>query len=133
MTELAASLDAAIAGTSLEEVTFSLPWMARAFAVTVSASHSAQFTLTEFQGVLIETIKSHESSGIPIVSEEDYYTCWLNALTELLQQKALLAEGQLHDAETRVHERLAALHHDHSHSGKARSTAPIHTEEGLCN
>jgi len=131
MIELNSGLSAAIAGDSIADITFSQPWMARAFAITLAASRSAQFTLADFQSALIAEINENEMSGNPIVDDEDYYSCWLKALTVLLSEKALLTSPALEAAEIRVQERLASLQHDHDHhSHNIEHIQPVYSEKG---
>jgi hypothetical protein len=65
------------------------------------------------------------------VSPEDY-TCWLEALTNLLESKQILTGQQLEIAEDKVRVRLRALDHDHSHTHIQGFPAPIYMEHGKC-
>lgn len=115
MISLTQGLDAAIADEPLSSITFQLPWTARAFAIMLAASKAGHFTLKTFQKNLITTISAAEADGKSIVSEEDYYTCWVEALTDLLESSQIISDQQLIVAEKKVRSRLIALQHDHSH------------------
>ena len=132
MMSLASGLDAAIAGKPFDSITFQLPWTARAFGLMLAASRAGHFSLKTFQAGLINTIDVSESRGLEIRTEEDYYTCWLEALTNLLESKQILTGQQLEIAEDKVRVRLRALDHDHSHTHIQGFPAPIYMEHGKC-
>lgn len=125
MNSLKEGLEATIEGKPLDQMTFSEPWMARAFAVTLASVKTTLFTLNDFQSVLIERIKESEARGEPIVDEDGYYTCWLDALTRLLEKKATLTEQELDAAEAKVCERLVSLQHVHNHHTHALGSDSI--------
>jgi len=134
LNSLKEGLVATIEGQPIDEMTFSQPWMARAFAVTLAAVKTTHFTLNDFQAVLVERIKESEVRGEPIVDEDEYYTCWLDALTRLLEQKSTLTVQQLERAEEKVCERLESLQHVHNHHTHARdidSIKPVYLENGV--
>jgi nitrile hydratase accessory protein len=132
MMSLTSGLDAAIAGKPFDSITFQLPWTARVFGLMLAASRAGHFSLKTFQAGLINAIDVSESRGLEIRTEEDYYTCWLEALTILLQSKQILTGQQLEIAEDKVRVRLHALEHDHSHSYTQDIPAPIYMEHGKC-
>jgi nitrile hydratase accessory protein len=138
MMSLASGLDAAIAGQPIDSITFQLPWTARAFALTLAASRAGHFSLKTFQKSLISAIAASESSGNEIINEEDYYTCWLEALTCLLESKQIFTGMQLESAEDKVRVRLQALlhehehDHDHEHDHAHELPGPIYMEAGKC-
>jgi nitrile hydratase accessory protein len=136
MISLATGLNAAIAGQSIDNITFQLPWTARAFALTLAASRASYFSLKSFQEKLISAIAASEASGVEIISEEDYYTCWLEALTDLLESKQIFNDTQLQGAEDKVRVRLQTLLHEHDHDHGIEHTqklpGPIYREAGLC-
>lgn len=116
MTNLKSGLNAAMAGEPLESLTFTLPWTARAFAIMLAASKAGHFSLSSFQASLIDTIAAAETEGQPIKTEEDYYTCWIIALTKLLKAEDKFSDQQLNVAEDKVRKRLVAIEHEHNHS-----------------
>jgi len=94
---------------------FDTPWSARLFGVTLAASEKGLFTLQAFQQALIERIHEWEDGGC-IETDEQYYTCWLEALQSLLQTQALLNKGQLQSLEISI-AHSAQERHDHQRQG----------------
>ncbi|MGK0247901.1 MAG: nitrile hydratase accessory protein [Oleispira sp.] len=134
MISLATGLNAAIAGQSIDNITFQHPWTARAFALTLAASRAGHFSLKTFQTSLISAIATREASGAEITSEEDYYTCWLEALTYLLESQQIVTDSQLETAEDKVRVRLQALlhEHEHDHDHTHELPEPLYREGGKC-
>jgi len=139
MRTLSSGLEAALAGQTTESMTFQQPWTARIFAVTLAASKAGHFSLLDFQKCLIEAISRNEVNGDDIEDEEGYYTCWLEALSSLLESGEVYSTQQLQVSENLVRVRLTALQHDHSHShghSHTQSQAvpePLYKEVGKCN
>jgi len=69
--------------------------------MTLAVSQKGLFTLQQFQAALIERIDKVEKVGC-INTEEEYYTCWLEALQDLLEGKNLWQANQLAQRETEV-------------------------------
>jgi nitrile hydratase accessory protein len=132
MISLASGLNAAIAGQSIDNITFQHPWTARTFALTLAASRAGHFSLQTFQTGLIKAIATHEASGAEITSEEDYYTCWLEALAYILESKRIITGVQLETAEDKVRLRLQALLHEHDHDHAHNIPGPLYKENGKC-
>lgn len=101
--------------SSLDHLTFSAPWAARAFGVTLAAAEAGAFTLRDFQQALIRSIRGHESGGGCIDSDEVYYNCWIAALTELVSSRTAIDGARLAAAEEAVREALRLQTHDHDH------------------
>lgn len=80
---------------------FAEPWMARAFGLVTALSRANIVSLAEFQQALIQHLRVHEQTG-KIVTDTDYYTCWLEALSELLQQHQLTALDQVREVEQQI-------------------------------
>lgn len=99
----------------LQSMTFGTPWAARSFGLTLAAAESGVFSLQEFQKSLIKVICDAENTDKPIVDDEDYYTCWLDAFTDLLKQKSSISSHSLATAEQFAYDRLLAIQHDHTH------------------
>ena len=97
----------ALRQSGLENLTFSTPWSARLFGMTLAASERGLFTLTQFQASLIKRIEQREHKGC-IKSDDDYYTCWLEALQELIETQEIWGTEQLKAREAEVV--LAAEH-----------------------
>ena len=89
MMSLTSGLDAAIAGKPFDSITFQLPWTARALGLMLAASRAGHFSLKPLQAGLINAIDVSESRRLDIRTEEDYYTCALEALTSLLVSKQI--------------------------------------------
>lgn len=105
------ALMSALRQSGLENLTFATPWSARLFGMTLAASERGLFTLPQFQASLIESINQREQQGC-IESDEDYYTCWLEALQTLLEQQHLWNPEQLRARETEV---VEAAEHRQAH------------------
>jgi nitrile hydratase accessory protein len=88
------SLDALIRSSIQKEPTFSEPWMARAFGLTLALSERGLFSLGEFQSALIDSVNRQERKG-DIADDVEYYTCWLEALLTLLRQRSPAPEQRL--------------------------------------
>ncbi|MEH6501188.1 MAG: nitrile hydratase accessory protein [Pseudoalteromonas distincta] len=102
-------------GSELESLSFSSPWAARLFGMTLAAAQKKLFSLQEFQQVLIESIQHHEQDAC-IASDEQYYTCWLEALQSLLERQNLLEPERLGALEAQIME-VAQERHDHQRTG----------------
>ena len=111
---------------------FSTPWAARSFGLTLAASESGVFSLQEFQKSLIKVISYAEASDKPIIVDDDYYTCWLNAFTDLLLQKSTISPNSLAVADRHAYERLLAIQHDHEHYDHDYCDNKINYPEPIC-
>jgi nitrile hydratase accessory protein len=69
-----------------EERTFSEPWEAQAFAMTVKLHERGVFTWNEWAETLGAEIKAHPQAS--------YYECWLAALEHLVEEKSLIAHDE---------------------------------------
>lgn len=108
-------LDQLFAGISLaEDVIFSAPWEARAFAMAVRMSESGLFTWDEFRAHLIEEIGKAERVRAHgwVEPGDGYYTYFLRALEKLLLEKGLVDSAGL---EATMREIGSADHDDHEH------------------
>ncbi|EIY5386273.1 TPA: nitrile hydratase accessory protein [Klebsiella variicola] len=100
----------------LQSIAFPNPWAARAFGLTLAAVEKKLFTLQMFQQALIALIASSEAQGHPIADEEHYYTCWVEALTSLLNQASLIVPGTLEEQEHEIREHTHQMHlHQDAH------------------
>lgn len=95
------TLSAALRQSGFENLTFSTPWSARLFGMTLAASEKRFFTLQQFQSALIDRISEKEQDGC-ITTDDDYYTCWLEALQGLLEERNLWQAHQLREREVEV-------------------------------
>ena len=71
-----------------ENVVFSEPWEAQAFAIVVTLSDSGYFTWEEWSNTLAETISHAGADGGPS-DGSDYYVNWVTALEQILKHKNL--------------------------------------------
>ena len=97
------SLVTALRQSGFENLTFNTPWSARLFGMTLAASKKELFSLPQFQQALIERIQQHEKGGC-ITTDDDYYSCWLEALQSLLEARNLWQPEQLSAREVEVFE-----------------------------
>lgn len=105
------ALMSAVQSAGFSDLHFDTPWAARLFGMTLAASEQGLFTLSDFQNELIAAIQLHEKDGC-ISNDDEYYTCWLNALQSLLEQHQLIVKDQL---VTREQEVMAAAQERHDH------------------
>jgi nitrile hydratase accessory protein len=92
------------------ELVFAEPWESRAFGVTIALHQDGLFTWDEFKERLIAAIARWE------VAHSDgegyrYYTCWLDALQTLLDERQVLPDA---DVQRRAAD-LAARSPGHDH------------------
>ena len=92
------------------ELLFEAPWEARVFGITMSLYEAGLFEWEEFRQLLINEIKSWETSRHP-EEKWNYYECWAAAFERLLASKELCAAGELRK---RV-EAFEARPHGHDH------------------
>ncbi|WP_413729961.1 nitrile hydratase accessory protein [Sodalis sp. RH22] len=111
----------------LQSVAFPNPWAARAFGLTLAAAEQRLFTLTEFQQCLIGSIGELEAQGQAITGEEQYYSCWIEALSRLLKQKRLLTPDRLQSEELRIRDYTRQLH---QHQPPHYPPRPLVIQEG---
>lgn len=107
---------------NLVTLRFDTPWSARLFGVTLTLAKRGLFSLQDFQRALIDRIALHENGGC-IENDEQYYTCWLEALESLLRERSLLSES---DLVKRQEELVHAAHHirDEQH-GHGHAASPL--------
>lgn len=128
--------------SDLNAMAFFTRWAARAFGLTLAAAESGAFSLQEFQQSLVVVIGREETAEKLIVTEQDYYSCWLEALTDLILQKTSITSHGLISAEQRVRERLMSKqnlhshsydrdHHDHDAAAHVHHPEPVYVEKGL--
>ena len=74
-----------------DDLRFSEPWQAQAFALTVSLNESGVFTWTEWADVF----STHLGQADAAADGGDYFHHWVAALVELLEQKDVAAADQV--------------------------------------
>lgn len=112
-----------VQSAGLAHLSFASPWAARLFGMTLTAAQKKIFSLQDFQRALIVSIQMHEHDGC-IDSDEQYYSCWLEAFQGLLEQHQLIQPERLEVIETEImaqaqerqdHQR-SGHHHGHHHN-----------------
>jgi nitrile hydratase accessory protein len=96
------------------ELVFAEPWESRAFGVTIALHQDGLFTWDEFRDRLIAAIARWEAAH-PDGEGYRYYTCWLDALQTLLDERRILPGV---DVQRRATE-LAARPPGHDHDDHA--------------
>ena len=72
-----------------DQVVFQNPWHSQLFAITVQLSEKGNFSWEEFVKVFGEALKKERLPTKNLDGSNDYFTCWLNALEELILNKKL--------------------------------------------
>ena len=67
-----------------DDITFQNPWHSQLFAITVQLSEKGNFSWKEFVEVFGESLKKQRSLSKKLDGSNDYFSCWLNALEEIL-------------------------------------------------
>lgn len=106
-----------VARSLSNETVFAAPWEARAFALTLALSERGLFTLSDFQKLLIARVENFEKQSC-IVDDEAYYTCWIEALGDILEVHGFWKWQHIARLEVQVIDD-AASRKAHQH-GKAR-------------
>ena len=70
---------------------FAEPWEAQAFALVVSLHEQGVFSWSEWAESLSRQLKQPNAA----IDGSDYYACWLRALEDLLQQRAIAGGEQI--------------------------------------
>jgi nitrile hydratase accessory protein len=76
--------------------TFSAPWTARTFAMTMKLAQAAQFSWPEWVAIFsAELARGELGPHKPSADIDEYYECWLNALEKLLVAKGIVDADSL--------------------------------------
>ena len=67
-----------------DQIVFQNPWHSQLFAITVQMSEKGNFSWKEFVEVFGESLKKQRSLSNNLDGSNDYFSCWLNALEEIL-------------------------------------------------
>ena len=67
-----------------DQIVFQNPWHSQLFAITVQMSEKVNFSWKEFVEVFGESLKKQRSLSNNLDGSNDYFSCWLNALEEIL-------------------------------------------------
>ena len=92
------------------ELTFTAPWEARVFGLTMSLYEAGAFEWEEFRSLLIDEIRRWEAEGHD-EEEWSYYERWAAAFERLATSKDFFSAPEIE----RRAEDLAARPHGHDH------------------
>ena len=78
-----------------DQIVFQNPWHSQLFAITVQLSEKGNFSWKEFVEVFGVTLKKQRSLSKNLDGSRDYFSCWLNALEEILIIKKISDQDAL--------------------------------------
>ena len=84
-----------ITNKTLDQIVFQNPWHSQLFAITVQMSEKGNFSWKEFVEVFGEFLKKQRSVTKSLDGSNDYFSCWLNALEEILIIKKISNQDTL--------------------------------------
>jgi nitrile hydratase accessory protein len=96
------------------ELVFAEPWQGRAFGLTMALVDSGAISYDAFRHRLIARISSWEQTH-PEGNGFSYYTCWLAALEQELDERQLVGAGDLATRSAEFAVRPAGHDHGHEH------------------
>ncbi len=67
-----------------DQIVFQNPWHGQLFAITVQMSEKGNFSWKQFVEVFGDSLKKQRSLSKNLDGSNDYFSCWLNALEEIL-------------------------------------------------
>lgn len=97
------------------ELVFAEPWESRAFGMAVTLADAGVFTWDEFRDRLVARIGAWEAEHGVDSPEFRYYTCWLDALEDVLVGGGALAGNDVAARSAEFAERPTG--HDHRDDG----------------
>lgn len=97
------------------ELVFAEPWQGRAFGLTMALVDCGAISYAAFRDRLIARIASWEQAH-PEGDDFSYYTCWLAALEQELDESQLVDAGDLAARSAAFAVRPPGHDHDHEHS-----------------
>jgi nitrile hydratase accessory protein len=92
---------------SEEEVPFTEPWQAQAFAMTISLHQSGLFSWSEWAQTLSAELKAPGADQ----AGGDYYDHWLAALEKMLAAKGIASAGEIETLTAAWHRAAHATPH----------------------
>jgi nitrile hydratase accessory protein len=92
------------------QLVFAEPWESRAFGLAMAASEAGGFEWEAFRQALIARISAWERSAAPGKCYS-YYTCWAEALEQVLVARELVVDGAVQQRAAALAARPAG--HDH--------------------
>ena len=78
-----------------DQIVFQNPWHSQLFAITVQLSEKGNFIWKEFVEVFGDSLKKKRSLSKNLDGSNDYFSCWLNALEEILIIKKVIYKDTL--------------------------------------
>ena len=78
-----------------DQVVFQDPWHSQLFAITVQLSEKGHFSWKAFVKVFGEALKKERLPTKNLDGSNDYFSCWLNALEEILIEKKISNQNTL--------------------------------------
>ena len=78
-----------------DQIVFQNPWHSQLFAITVQLSEKGNFSWKEFVEVFGVTFKKQRSLSNNLDGSNDYFSCWLDALEEILIIKKISDQDAL--------------------------------------
>ena len=78
-----------------DQVVFQDPWHSQLFAITVQMSEKGNFSWNEFVKVFGEALRKERLPTKNLDGSNDYFSCWLNALEEILIEKKISNQNTL--------------------------------------
>lgn len=94
------------------ELVFADPWQGRAFGLVMTLTERGVLSYDAFRDALVARIAAREADP-PAEETYSYYRCWLQALEQVLEERALVASAEV-DARARDLA-LRPPGHDHEH------------------
>ena len=77
------------------QIVFQNPWHSQLFVITVQLSEKENFSWKEFVEVFGDSLKKQRSISKNLDGSNDYFSCWLNALEEILIKKNISNQDTL--------------------------------------
>jgi len=102
------------------ELVFAEPWQGRAFGLVMALTERGVLAYEEFRTALVGRIAAWDAAPPP-GADYSYYRCWLQALEQVLQERALVhgvdvdAREALLAARPAGHDHGPGDHHHHDH------------------
>jgi nitrile hydratase accessory protein len=97
------------------ELVFAEPWESRAFGMAVALADAGAFTWDEFRDHLVARIAAWEAEHGVDSPDFRYYTCWLDALEDVLVGGGVLATADVGARSADFAQRPAGHDHDDAH------------------
>ena len=96
------------------ELVFAEPWEGRAFGLVMTLTDRGVLSYDDFRAALMERITAWEAAP-PEGEAYSYYRCWLQALEQVLDQRALVAPDDITARAAEFAGRPAGHDHGHEH------------------